>query len=94
MGLYEQVMQLANQRAKLAEARAKTVGDSLAKLDVVSPEQLDEASRILAELGGARMELPPVSGKTLLEGLLGERDQARRCRGESPAFGQSMCLKT
>jgi DNA repair protein SbcC/Rad50 len=73
MGLYEQVMQLANQRAKLAEARAKTVGDSLAKLDVVSPEQLDEASRILAELGGARMELPArLEEKTLLEGLLGE----------------------
>ena len=71
MGLYEQVMQLANQRAKLAEARAKTVGDSLAKLDVVSPEQLDEASRILAELGGARMELPARLGEDPPRGLAG-----------------------
>ena len=73
MGLYEQVMQLANQRAKLAEGRAKSVGDSLAKLDLVSVEQLDEASRLLADLAAARMELPArLEEKVRLDGLLGE----------------------
>jgi DNA repair protein SbcC/Rad50 len=73
MGLYEQVMQLANQRAKLAEGRAKSVGDSLAKLDVVSPEQLEEASRVLAGLAGARAELPArLEARSRLDGLLGE----------------------
>ncbi|HEU5111781.1 MAG TPA: SMC family ATPase, partial [Acidimicrobiia bacterium] len=73
MGLYEQVMQLANQRAKLAEARAKTVGDSLAKLDVPSPEKVDEATRALAELAGARMELPArVEATTRLDDVLAE----------------------
>jgi len=58
MGLYEQIMQLANQRAKLAEARAKSVGDSLAKLEVPAPEQIEEARQRLGDLARARVELP------------------------------------
>jgi len=58
MGLYEQIMQLANQRAKLAEARAKSVGDSLAKLEVPAPEQIEEARQRLGDLTRARVELP------------------------------------
>ena len=58
MGLYEQVMQLANQRAKLAEARAKSVDDSLAKLEVTTPEQIEEARQRLGDLAQARVELP------------------------------------
>jgi exonuclease SbcC len=58
MGLYEQVMQLANQRAKLAEGRAKSVGDSLAKLEVATPEQIEEARQRLGDLAQARVELP------------------------------------
>ena len=84
MGLYEQVMQLANQRAKLAEGRAKSVDDRLAKLDVVSPEQLDEASRLLEELAGARVELPArLEEKTRLDGLLGEARSVHAAAVES-----------
>ena len=83
-GSYEQVMQLANQRAKLAEGRAKSVSDSPAKLDVVSPEQLQEASRVLAELAGARSELPArLRSSTGLDGLLGEADPCIRRRRKS-----------
>ena len=74
MGLYEQVMQLANQRAKLAEGRAKSVGDSLAKLEVATPEQIEEASRQRSgDLARARVELPArLEEMGRLEGLLGE----------------------
>jgi exonuclease SbcC len=58
MGLYQEVMQRANVRGKLADGRAKTVGESLAKLEVVTPAQLDEARARLQELVEAGMELP------------------------------------
>lgn len=87
LGLYEQVMQLANQRAKLAEGRAKSVRDSLDKLDVVSPEQLEEASRALAGLAGARVELPVrLEEKTRLDGLLGEARSKHAAAAESLAL--------
>ena len=73
MGLYEQVMQLANQRAKLAEARAKVVDDSLAKLEVATPEQIEEARQRLGDLARASVELPARLEKMArLETLLGE----------------------
>ncbi|MGH8947770.1 MAG: AAA family ATPase, partial [Acidimicrobiia bacterium] len=58
MGLYEQVMQLANQRSKLAEGRAKSASDSLAKLEIAAPEQIEEARQRLVDLARARVELP------------------------------------
>ena len=73
MGLYEQVMQLANQRAKLAEGRAKSVGDSLAKLEVASPDQIEEARQRLGDLAQARVELPArLEDMGGLEAQLGE----------------------
>jgi exonuclease SbcC len=58
MGLYEEVMQRANVRGKLADGRAKTVGESLAKLEMVTPAQLDEARARLQKLIKAGTELP------------------------------------
>jgi exonuclease SbcC len=58
MGLYEEVMQRANVRGKLADGRAKTVGESLAKLEMVTPAQLDEARARLQKLVEAGSELP------------------------------------
>ncbi|HEU4915334.1 MAG TPA: SMC family ATPase [Acidimicrobiia bacterium] len=58
MGLYEEVMQLANIRTKLADGRAKTAVESLAKLDVATDAQLAEAGARLEHLIGARKELP------------------------------------
>ena len=58
MGLYEEVMQLANLRARLADGRAKTVVESLAKLEVATEAQLEGARARLENLLGASMELP------------------------------------
>ena len=73
MGLFEQVMQLANQRAKLAEGRAKSVGESMAKLEVASPEEIETAQHRLGALAQARLELPArLEEMGRLEALLGE----------------------
>ena len=84
MGLYEQVMQLANQRAKLAEGRAKSVGESLAKLEVASPEQIEEARQRLGDLAQARVELPArLEEMGRLEALLGEARSRQAAAVES-----------
>ena len=58
MGLYEKVMQLANARARMAETRAQSIGESLAKLEVATPDELYEAGRHLDSLIEAREKLP------------------------------------
>jgi len=63
IGLFEQVMQLANSRARIAETRAQALGESLAKLEVPTPELLDEARNRLKRLGEAVAELPARGGR-------------------------------
>ncbi len=58
IGLFERVMQLANARARTAEGRAQAMEESLAKLDVPAPEQVEEARVRLAAIVEARQELP------------------------------------
>ena len=58
MGLYQEVMQRANIRSKISDGRAKTVEESLAKLEVATPAQLDEGRARLEKLVGAVQELP------------------------------------
>jgi exonuclease SbcC len=58
MGLYEDVMQRANVRAKIADGKAKTVAESLGKLEVATPLMLDEARVKLATLVEAGQEMP------------------------------------
>jgi len=58
IGLFEQVMQLANSRARTAEGRAQSLGESLAKLEVPTAEQLEEARRRLDRIREAGAELP------------------------------------
>ncbi|MGH3668004.1 MAG: hypothetical protein ACRDU7_06910, partial [Acidimicrobiia bacterium] len=63
----------ANQRAKLAEGRAKSVGESLAKLEVATPEQIEEARQRSGDLAQARVELPArLEEMGRLQALLGE----------------------
>ncbi len=58
IGLFERVMQLANGRAKTSEGRAQAIEESLAKLDVPTAEQVNEARDRLAAVSEARLELP------------------------------------
>ncbi|HEX6147480.1 MAG TPA: SMC family ATPase, partial [Acidimicrobiia bacterium] len=58
LGLYEQVMQLANLRARTAEAKAESIREGLEKLDVPGPEQVAEAREHLALLVEAAEEMP------------------------------------
>jgi exonuclease SbcC len=58
LGLYEQVMQLANLRARAAEAKAESIREGLEKLDVPGPEQVTEARERLAALVEAADEIP------------------------------------
>ncbi len=58
LGLFEQVMQLANARARSAEAKAETIGEALEKLDVPTEPQLTEARRRLEAMTTAAAELP------------------------------------
>jgi exonuclease SbcC len=58
LGLYEQVMQLANLRARASESRAESIRESLDKLDVPTPEHLAEARERLAAMVEAAQELP------------------------------------
>jgi exonuclease SbcC len=58
IGLFERVMQLANARAKTAEGRAQAMEESLAKLDVPTPEQLKDSRAQLKAILAARKELP------------------------------------
>jgi exonuclease SbcC len=58
LGLYEQVMQLANLRARAAEAKAESIREGLGKLDVPTPEQLGEANERLAAMVEAADHLP------------------------------------
>jgi exonuclease SbcC len=58
LGLYEQVMQLANLRARTSEAKAESIREGLGKLDVPTPEQLGEANERLAAMVEAADHLP------------------------------------
>jgi DNA repair protein SbcC/Rad50 len=58
LGLYEQVMQLANLRARASESKAESIRESLDKLDVPTPEHLAEAGERLAAMVEAAEELP------------------------------------
>ncbi|HSK06351.1 MAG TPA: SMC family ATPase, partial [Acidimicrobiia bacterium] len=58
LGLYEQVMQLANLRARTAEVKAESIREGLEKLDVPGPEQVAEARERLAALFEAADEMP------------------------------------
>ncbi len=58
VGLFEQVMQLANSRARVAESRAQALSENLAKLEVATPEDLETARRRLELITAARSELP------------------------------------
>ena len=58
LGLYEQVMQLANIRARTSEARVESIREGLGKLDVPTSEQLTECRERLAAMVGAAETLP------------------------------------
>ncbi|HEY4607402.1 MAG TPA: AAA family ATPase, partial [Acidimicrobiia bacterium] len=58
IGLFEQVMQLANARARTSEGKAQAIEDSLAKLDVPTAEQLDQARERLSDIEAALSALP------------------------------------
>ena len=58
LGLYEQVMQLANLRARTSEARVESIREGLGKLDVPTPEQLAESRERLAAMVEAAEALP------------------------------------
>lgn len=58
IGLFEQVMQLANTRARVSEGRAQAIGESLAKLDVPTSEQLDEAAKRLEAVVQGAAQMP------------------------------------
>jgi exonuclease SbcC len=58
MGLYEEVMQRANVRAKVSDGKAKMVTESLAKLEVATPPVLDDARTKLEMLVDAGKEMP------------------------------------
>src|SRR3970040_1518694 len=53
IGLFEQVMNWANSRARIAETRAQALGEGLAKLEGPTPELLDEARNRPKRLGAA-----------------------------------------
>ncbi|HEX5696847.1 MAG TPA: SMC family ATPase, partial [Acidimicrobiia bacterium] len=58
IGLFEQVMQLANTRAGVARARSESIQERLDKLDVPSPDQIEEARQRLDRIRTAGGELP------------------------------------
>ncbi len=58
IGLFEQVMQLANARARTAEGRAQAIGESLAKLEVPTSEQFVEAGKRLEAVVHGAGQMP------------------------------------
>ncbi|MGH8872360.1 MAG: AAA family ATPase [Acidimicrobiia bacterium] len=58
LGLYEQVMQLANLRARSSEAKSESIQESLEKLEVPTEEQRAEAGDRLVSIVEAATELP------------------------------------
>jgi exonuclease SbcC len=58
LGLYEQVMQMANLRARTSEARAQSIREGLGKLDVPTPEQLGASRERLGAMVEAAETLP------------------------------------
>ena len=58
IGLFEQVMQLANVRASTARSRAESMQERLDKLDVPTKAQLEESRARFARLQEAVKELP------------------------------------
>lgn len=58
LGLFEEVMQLANLRARASEAKAESMAEALAKLDVPTGDQLEEARSRLTALTEAAERLP------------------------------------
>ncbi len=81
IGLFERVMQLANARAKTSEGRAQAIEESLAKLDVPTAEQIDEARSRLAALAEARDHLPAKVAD--LERLVAAVAEATAARAET-----------
>jgi exonuclease SbcC len=72
LGLFEQVMQLANARARTAEGRSEALQENLAKLDVPAEEKMEEALGRLVMVTEAGAELPARLEK------LGRLDEAER----------------
>ncbi|MGH8951992.1 MAG: AAA family ATPase [Acidimicrobiia bacterium] len=89
LGLYEQVMQLANLRARGAEARAETMRESLDKLDVPTPEQLEEARLGMAAMAEAMDQLPE-----RMEGLHRLQKKANEAVAAGEAIDQVIALLT
>lgn len=58
LGLFEQVMQLANLRARTSEARAESMTEALSKLDVPTDAHLEESRARLITLTEAAESLP------------------------------------
>jgi exonuclease SbcC len=58
LGLFEQVMQLANVRARVSEGRTQAIGESLAKLDVPTSDELEEAAKRLEAVVQGAGQMP------------------------------------
>lgn len=86
IGLFEQVMQLANARARTAEGRAQAIGESLAKLDVPSSEQLAEArQRLDAVVEGAGQMTARIESLKQLEASVTRAEAAHTAMSERVA---------
>ncbi|MGH8915343.1 MAG: AAA family ATPase [Acidimicrobiia bacterium] len=86
IGIFEEVMHLANARARTAEGRAQAIGESLAKLDVPTEEQLGEAARRLEAVVEAAEEMPArVEDLRRLETSAAEAKAAHDSMSESVA---------
>ena len=91
VGLFERVMQLANARAKTSEGRAQAMEESLAKLEVPTPEQLDAARVGLDAILVAREELPSrVEKLQSLQASVLEASTARERAGEALSLLESI----
>jgi exonuclease SbcC len=86
VGLFEQIMQMANARAKTAEVRAHAMEESLAKLEVPTPEQLAEARGRLEAIQEAKEQLPArIEGLNCLRAAFEEANKTRIDSGEALA---------
>lgn len=76
LGLFEQVMQLANLRARASEAKAESMTEALAKLDVPTGDQLEESRLRLTTLTEAAERLPTLV-KSVEERATAARDAVK-----------------
>ncbi len=91
VGLFEKVMQLANARAKTSEGRAQAMEESLAKLEVPTPEQLAAARAGLEGILVAREELPSrVEKLQSLQASVFEASAARAGAGDALSLLESI----